>query len=400
MYMDITVFLVNRYGKDGVRNISWKSLSEHVLPGYEPGRLDLPAEKRDRLNSRLEAMQSEGYVVLKRYRKERAFTLYSLSMTDRMELLCRTYGVMTAKACAEGIRSALGGICPVSDGLSRWVRRQMLRAEEGRPDRTFWRSADCFGTAADAVKMADAVIMNTEPVYVRDISKRVLGNSKAFSGKVKEKTQFLLEECSAPDILESLEERRRTLGRRASILDLYGVMQTPQMIPAYGTLEIDTSSGLIVSHMMPYVFVSDVLKRYRRIRIGTPKFITIENKTTYADFDAGEEFTKFYTGGFPGYAEKELLARIFADNPDIEYYHWGDIDGGGFRIFENISRCIPTLRPFNMDIEMLKNNAPYTEPLTESDRSRLLKIRDGRFAQLVSYMLENNVKLEQESFYA
>ena len=398
--MDITGFLIDRYARADTRNVSWKTICREVLPGYEPGRLDLPAEKRNLVNSTLELMQAGGYVVLRKYKKEKSFTIYSLTMTEKMEFLCASHGVMTKKACAARVLRTLSGISTDSEEISEWKHRQIRLAQEGRPDRNFWRTGENPSDVTDAVKMADAVFLNREPVYIRDISKRVLGNSKAFSGKVKKKAEALLEACASADILEELERKREKTGKNAGILDLFGVMQTPQMIPACGSFEIFTDCGIINSCSMPYIFVSDVLDRYKKIRVRTPKFITIENKTTYEDFDTGGQFTKFFVGGFPGYAEKELLSKIYTDNPDIEFFHWGDIDCGGFRIFDNVRGRIPVLQPFRMDIETLKASSLYTEPLTANDRIRLSEIKGGDFAVLAKYMLDHNVKLEQESFYA
>ena len=50
-----------------------------------------------------------------------------------------------------------------------------------------------------------------------------------------------------------------------------------------------------------------------------------------------------------------------------------------------------------MDVNTLQAYSEYAKPLTENDRKRLEKLRDGEFGDAVAYMLEHNCKLEQEA---
>lgn len=394
---DVRRYLATAYFK-GNKSVSWRKLSKDILPGYEPGRLDVPAEFRDALNTELTLLENEGYVTLRRYKKETAFSLYSVSFTDKMERLCRYYGLTTTHTIAQRIIEALDDIDPVSSALDSWVRRQVERARQGRPDKAFWHNVSS-DEMRKIVLMTDAVMQNKDTVYIKNMAKRVLGDSKGFSAAVRNKTCRLLEECSGKDILDGLAQKRELLGKRASILQLYGVIEAPQYIPVYGDIEVSCPTGTILSSAMPYVFVSDSIEQYRRIRIRTPAFITIENKTTFNDFEE-EGYTKFFVSGYPGYAERELLSKIYTDNPGVRFYHWGDIDCGGFGIYADIKKYIPTILPFNMDIDTLVKYKEFTSPLTEKDRDRLRKVYTGPFRQVASYMLKHNVKLEQESIYA
>ena len=395
---DIERYLADKY-RSGRKGISWKNLASDILPGYVPGRYDLDHSQRDKLNNALARLADAGYVTLRKYKAERAFTLYSVTFTDKMESLCGQYGIKTKCGIAKDVLDTLLPLRLSSPGISRWRDEQVSMAQTGQPDRRFWNDSCAAGDIGRAVLLADAIIRNKEEIYIRDLSKMVLGDSKAFSGKVKEKAEALLEKCSDSDALEKMADMKSRYGRGANIFLVYNVVSTPRHIPAFGDIEITTPFCVIDSRSMPYVFLSDAINKYQRIRIKTPDFITIENQTTYEDFFE-DGYTKFYVGGFPGYAEKELLAKIYRDNPDVTFHHWGDIDCGGFRIFDNIRRYIPTLVPYNMDVDTLSKYADFAAPLTVNDKRYLLSADVEPFRELADYMVRHDMKLEQESVYA
>ena len=94
------------------------------------------------------------------------------------------------------------------------------------------------------------------------------------------------------------------------------------------------------------------------------------------------------------------MRKVFGDNPEIIYLHFGDIDAGGFYIHENLCRI--TGIPFGlwrMSKEELQD-VRYAEcllKLTPNDRKRLKKLEeDEKYQDVVHYMLEEGIKLEQE----
>ena len=57
--------------------------------------------------------------------------------------------------------------------------------------------------------------------------------------------------------------------------------------------------------------------------------MTIENKTSFQRLRNGK-FAMMYLGGFANRDQIEFLKKVISDNPNIKYYHFGDIDIGGF----------------------------------------------------------------------
>ncbi len=132
------------------------------------------------------------------------------------------------------------------------------------------------------------------------------------------------------------------------------------------------------------------------------KVITIENLTTFFRWVEPESLI-IYLGGYHNSVRRALLKAVYEALPDAEYYHFGDMDAGGFEIYRDL--CAKTKIPFQryrMDLDTLVSHQRYGKELTENDRERLKKILEKNigeaedFCELIQYMLENNVKLEQE----
>ena len=107
-----------------------------------------------------------------------------------------------------------------------------------------------------------------------------------------------------------------------------------------------------------------------------------------------------YLGGYHNSVRRELLELIHRQLPDARYLHFGDIDAGGFEIYEDL--CAKTGIPFQqyyMSLQILKEYERYGKRLTVNDRKRVKDMRrkrSGVYDDVLDYMLERNVKLEQE----
>ena len=87
---------------------------------------------------------------------------------------------------------------------------------------------------------------------------------------------------------------------------------------------------------------------------------------------------------------------------DVEFWHWSDIDIGGFNIFTRLrDNIINQLKPLKMDIATLVDNKSSWQSFDKDYKERLLKLRHMKryecFFDVIDIMLENNARLEQES---
>lgn len=142
----------------------------------------------------------------------------------------------------------------------------------------------------------------------------------------------------------------------------------------------------------------DILQ-IKSIKVNAPGVMTIENKTAFYRFDQ-EKYATVYLGGFANRHQVEFLKKLFEYNPHLMYYHFGDIDVGGFLIHQHL--CSATgigFQMFCMGVSELKN-PKYQGCLVELTDKDLQRIQGltmvGDYAQIVEVMLEKRVKLEQE----
>lgn len=128
---------------------------------------------------------------------------------------------------------------------------------------------------------------------------------------------------------------------------------------------------------------------------------TIENLTTFYDYIG--KGCIIYLGGFPTKGQINILNKI--KEVCNTFYHFGDIDYGGYLILDNlISNLNIDINTINMDLETLINNKRYLSHFNDDkyieklysllDKPNLVKYYD-----VIKYMIDNRVWLEQESFY-
>ena len=140
-----------------------------------------------------------------------------------------------------------------------------------------------------------------------------------------------------------------------------------------------------------------MLKQIEQIQVTGNRVITIENLTSFHAFSE-HDMLAVYLGGYHNTHRRNLIRMIYAQNPDSAYYHYGDIDAGGFYILLHLRKKTGVaFQPHHMDIETLQRYGKYTKPLTEHDKNRLKKLLGGEFGETVAYMLKHNCKLEQEA---
>ena len=141
------------------------------------------------------------------------------------------------------------------------------------------------------------------------------------------------------------------------------------------------------------------IENIQKIEILSKKLVTIENLTSFNNYY--ENDAAIYLGGFQNKVKTMFLIKIYNQNPNIKYYHFGDIDVGGFKILVNLKKKtnIP-FKPLNMDEDTLIKYLEYGRELTNNDVkeiNRLLNENDYKeYRETLKTLLKYNKKLEQE----
>ncbi|WP_041138670.1 Wadjet anti-phage system protein JetD domain-containing protein [Beduini massiliensis] len=228
---------------------------------------------------------------------------------------------------------------------------------------------------------------------MRVFSKECYNDSKFFEKEVKSTIvsyikKYYLDEYSAFD--------------ESQILNSVGINK--------GTLELIFKGAIIIElqgEKIDLSFFEDgipilnrTLKKITKtiMKDSIKRVISIENKTNFLEATYDESILYIYTHGFPTHIELSFINTILSDNPDVEMYHFSDIDLGGFKIFEYLQRNLNcSLIPKQMAIEQLIEYYDYCESIDENYIKKLKKLDIPVFKDVIEYMIKNKVRLEQEA---
>jgi len=135
--------------------------------------------------------------------------------------------------------------------------------------------------------------------------------------------------------------------------------------------------------------------------VNANSLYTIENMTSFDIFDKSNAVV-IYLAGFHNRVKRELIKKIHSVAPEIDYYHYGDIDAGGFYILNHLrNKTGIDFKPYKMGVDELIKYRANCKKLTENDKKRLqAMLIDSAFEEfkdVISYMLTNDIKLEQEA---
>lgn len=266
--------------------------------------------------------------------------------------------------------------------LEKYCQSQIDRIQNNKKAEYF--DGD-FTEYENILKAVSKIFDISEEIYIRNFSVKVFGDSKVFE-KIKQKVERLLFQYG-------------DFPQEETILEDLNIIKNPGHVYIKGS-GIITINGQIIdlSVLNGDIAISSVLlESVDKIEITGNRVITIENLTTFNDFSQPDTFA-LYLGGYHNSHRRNFIRKIYEQNPQISYYHFGDIDAGGFYILLHLRKKTGIhFIPYQMNKDTLQKYSSYTKQLTDNDRKRLKNLLDSEFSDTVSYMLENNCKLEQEA---
>ena len=134
------------------------------------------------------------------------------------------------------------------------------------------------------------------------------------------------------------------------------------------------------------------------------KIITVENKANFVSMPYEKDTLIIFSHGFFSPLERDFLKRLEQQLEEnrmgqIEYYHTGDLDYGGIRIFQYVRKQIfPKLQPYQMSVEQYEK---YKSNAIDIEASALEKLRDLKeplLQELIDVICRERKVIEQESF--
>lgn len=242
----------------------------------------------------------------------------------------------------------------------------------------------------------------------RVFSGRYFSDSKYFERVLKAKVLSILKELHkrAP---EAAEDGNSPISDE-DLLAERGLYRWPEVFEYSGALTVHMDDGSCFDtgvHRYGAYLNSEEVRHIAAVDgSAIRRVVFIENKANYIDFQARRRQPGdlvVYHGGFYSPVKGLLFAKIYEGCPNAAFYHWSDIDLGGFRLFCRLRSSIaPTVQPLFMDVETLERNAAscmkITAPAYLAQLSALLD--DAEYAvfwEVIRYMLAHRVRLEQEN---
>lgn len=363
------------------QNQSFSKKIEDLFPDYaDAAQYDVFSS----VNEQVQNLEKTGMITVKRKKRGKIETDVIASVQLNLEKLSDAYRLLGRQPKADRndeILSLLNQYMNCTPLLHDFCQEQVDRINSNRKPQY---SADLV-KLEQILKVLAEVENVEEEVFIRNFSIRVLGDSKAFK-KIKTSVVSIL--CKYGEYAD-----------KDHVLENLNIVNNPGYVYAKGNGRITVSGQVIDFGSLDgdLGLSSALLDNIESVQVYASKVITIENLTTFNSYVDKDAFV-IYLGGYHNSIRRKLIRKIHEQNPDLAYFHYGDIDAGGFNILLDLrAKTGISFAPYNMDVATLEKYKDYTKKLTENDKSRLKNLLGGEFDLVVRYMLEHDCKLEQEA---
>ncbi|MDR1127778.1 MAG: DUF2220 domain-containing protein [Treponema sp.] len=382
------------------------------------------AERRQEINRAVLELAGMGLVRFRWMKREENHIIAQVSLNaDTAGAVAAAYSFLGRKP-GDTLAGEIGA--EISDLLARikspWMRRFLEDCREalsrsrlpgGRIPADSGERRNLFR----ALLFADGQAEKAE-VLERAFSIRCFGDSKIFETSVKKR--FL-------DIIRRYSDCEDDSGEE-ELLAFAGIVRYPERFEFRGPLAISFAPGPADSaaavccaapgtcdtaavDFSPLRYGASLgYPDFKRGRLylppGLARLFSIENKANYISYihqNPGNAELVVYHGGQFSPSRGAFFRALSAAAPEgCPWYHWGDIDYGGFSMLARLRREIRgDVRPYRMDERELARYAALALPVTEEYAGKLKDLaRRQELADClpcVNYMIENHVRLEQEA---
>lgn len=349
----------------------------NLFPKYEDeAEYDVYCE----INEAIASLEEKGFIVVKR-QKSGVVTQITLNLNKVDEVYVSIKRV-PKKDTNKKLADLLLKYQNNNKILSLYCTEQLRRLSENKKVEFF--DVD-FTVFENLLKVISAVPSIHEEIYERDFSIQTLGDSKSFE-LIKSKVISLLYEYG-------------DFSSKETVLSDSNIVKNPGHVYFKGNGRIFLCGQTIdLSNMGGDIAISsNLLDSIEEIQVKGSSVVTIENLTSFNRFCCKDSFA-IYLGGYHNTLRKKFIVKLYSQNQDKKYLHYGDIDAGGFYILRHLKNDtnVPFI-PYLMNISVLKDNIQYTKKLTDNDKRRLSNLLNSEYSDVINFMLENNCKLEQEA---
>ncbi len=299
------------------------------------------ADLMARFREHMLAAERVGAVKLRKGKRERQHLIDRVTVKDGL-VLARHLGRVPASVVADQAKAAL---LPAASSGEAWVRSLLddMTARWSRGETAFRLPSTATDLASEFIALLAAISKDqARGLDGRTFSLKATGDTKAFDRHAARIAAVLAAQFGEPSMSSELVWNRIGLERFSHPVHVKGCV-----------LAEDARGILAHGRAPPFAsFHPDILPLVKLC--GQPTaLLTIENYASFnryvREIDDGALIV--YTGGFASIGVVGLLKSLLTmAAPAVPFFHWGDIDPGGLRIFRFLEETLPRPpRPHQMD---------------------------------------------------
>jgi hypothetical protein len=312
------------------------------------------AQHVSRFHDLMSAAERFGAVEVERGRRDRGHLIERVRVLDP-ELLARHLGRPTATVIAQRAREE---VLPVAMSGEPWVTDLLdeMTARWTRGETSYRLGAAQTDAALEFFTLVASMSrQEARGLDARTFSFRATNDTKAFDRHASRLATVLGVQFgmpgAAPDVVWSHA----------------GLERFSHPVHLKGPVAVTGPAGVLVDgNVKPFASVHPDMLSQLAVLVTPPAILTIEN---YASFnrqvrEIEDGSLVVYTGGFPSAGVVELLSKVLRALPaDVPFFHWGDIDAGGLRIFRYLEENLPKgPLPYRMTRDLAISHGQPADP--------------------------------------
>lgn len=372
-----------------VQNFSIKPAD--IFKEYEKDSTDINAIEDFEKQCKL--LESEGLIQLD-WKYERISKIISIATEENWNKIRIILGVKDKNTRLKeeiAFYSSVSGKTSSHKIINDFCKTQIERLQGGKLTEYSLEDAN------NIIALLSFILQNKNEILERELSISVLANSKSWESKYKTKILRILKKSGYFDsLIENCADEKEV---NKVILEECHIFANPSYVYFKGNGTIFFENGNITKTCseIPFAISSASIEKINSFEITDSKIMTVENLTSFNRINNSDTFYIFLSG-YHNSAKQNFLKKIYSQNAEKEYFHFGDIDPDGFYILENLrSKTSIPFKPYKMGISELEKYSDYTKTLEENDISKAKALIDkGHHKEIMEYMLKHNQKLEQE----
>lgn len=393
----ILELLLNKYESsktyDGQNEVtqSFSILPEKVFPDYNNDFTDI--DKIKDFENDIEILQNKSLVVISK-KQDRVSKITVVSTDENWNKIRTILGVKDKNTRLKeeiSFYSAFYDDSSVHKIVKNFCNNQIERLKSRK------NAEYIQNEAKDIIALLTFILQNKTEILERELSISILSNSKTWESKYKTKVLRILRKSGYFDsLIENCVDEKE---RNKVILEECGIFTNPSYVyfKGNGTIVFENGNVTKICSDIPLAISSASIRKIVSFEIIDSKIMTIENLTSFNRINKADTFYIFLSG-YHNSAKQNFLKKIYSQNAEKEYFHFGDIDPDGFYILENLrSKTLINFKPYKMGIAELEKYSDFAKTLEENDISKARAfIENGCHKGIMEYMLNHNQKLEQE----